>query len=84
MLSVMQQVDPTRSPLHEESDQGGVSLGRVTISAGQNQVVRTVVSRLTPAGPHVVEGDGFFARLSAAIRAHGTVLGEEPISVRLH
>jgi hypothetical protein len=84
MLSVVQQEDPTRSPLHEESDQRGVSLGRVTDSASQNQVVRTVVSRLTPAGPHVVEGNDLIARLGAAIRAYGTVLGEEPISVRLH
>jgi hypothetical protein len=84
MLSVVQQEDPTRSPLHEERNQGGVSLGRVTVSAGQNQVVRTVVGRLTPARPHMVESDGFIARLGAAIRAHGTMLSEQPITMRLH
>jgi hypothetical protein len=76
MLSVVQQEDPTRSPLHQESDQRGVGLGRVAVSAGQNQVVGTVIGRLTPARPDMVEGDGFVARLGAAIRAHRTMLGE--------
>jgi hypothetical protein len=84
MLSIVQEEDPPRAPLHQERDQRSVCLGRVTIAAGEDQIVCPIICGLTPAGPHVVEGDRFFGCIRAAIRADGAVLGEQPIAMRLH
>jgi hypothetical protein len=81
MVSVVQEEHPPRAPLHQERDQRGVRLGRVTATAGENQIVRPVVGRLTPSGTHVVQGDRVISGLGAAIRANGTMLGEQPIAM---
>ena len=84
VLSVVEEKHPARPALHEKRDQRRVGLGRVAIPAGENQVVRPVVGRLASAGTYVVQGDHVFMGLVAAIRAHGTMLGEQPIAMRLH
>jgi hypothetical protein len=84
MLSVMQEENPPRAALHEKRHQRSVSLRSVAVLAGKNQVVRTVVSRLAPAGSHVIESDRVFRCFRSAIRANGAVLCKEPIAVRLH
>ncbi len=80
----MKQIHPARAPLHKEGDQRGVGLGRVAVTASEHQVVRTIICRLTPAGPDVVQGNGVFAGFVAAICANRPVLGQQPIAVRLH
>ena len=84
MLSVMQEEDSSCSALHEKGHQRSVGLRAIAVFARQDQVVRTVVSRLAPAGTHVIERNGLFGRFSSAIRANRTVLCKEPIAVRLH
>ncbi len=84
MLSIMQEENPPCAALHEKRHQRSVGLRRVAVLAGQYQVVRTVVSRLTPAGPHMIESDRVFRCFRSAIRANGAVLSKEPIAVRLH
>ena len=84
MLPVMQEENPPCAALHEKRHQRSVSLRSVAVLAGKNQVVGTVVSRLTPAGTHVIESDRVFQCFRSAIRANGAVLCKEPIAVRLH
>ena len=84
MLSVMQEEDAPCAALHEKRHQRSVGLRSVAVLAGQNQVVGTVVSRLTSSGPHVIERDRVFRCFRSAIRANGAVLCKEPIAVRLH
>src|SRR5215207_404683 len=84
MLAVVEQEDPPAPPLHQEGDQRSVGLGGVAVSAGEDQVVRPVVGRLASAGTDVVQGDHVFMGLAAAIGTHGTMLGEQPIAMRLH
>src|SRR3954452_5943589 len=84
VFSIMKQKHPARAPLHKEGDQRSVSLGRVAVPASEHQVVRTIVCRLTPAGPDVVQGYGVFAGFGAAICANRPVLSQQPIAVRLH
>jgi hypothetical protein len=83
VLPVVQEVDPSRAALHEERHEWRVGLGRVAVLARQDQVVRTIVSRLSPAGPHVIEGYGVIRGFSPAISANRAVLCKEPIAVRL-
>jgi hypothetical protein len=73
VLSIVQEEDPPRAPLHQERDQRRICLGCVTIPARKHQVIGPVVGRLTPSGPNVVERDGLVARLRPAVRADGAV-----------
>ena len=84
MLSVMQEKYPPRAPLHEKRHQRGVGLCRIAVPTCQHQVVWTIVGRLAPAGPDVIEGDGGFRGVGATIGTDRTVLSEKPIAVRLH
>jgi hypothetical protein len=84
VLPIVEKIDPAGPPLHEKGDQRGVRLGRVAITAGENQVIRPVIGRLPPAGADMIQGDHVFGGLGAAIRANGAVLSEQPITVRLH
>ena len=76
MLSVVQEEYPPRATLHEKSYQRGVGLGRIAVPACKDQVVGTVVSRLAPAGPNMVERHDLIACFGAAVRANGPVKGE--------
>ena len=84
MLPVVQEEDPASPALHEKSDQRRVRLGRVAVPAGQDQVVRPVVRGLSATGTNVVQGDGLWSGLGAAIGAYRAMLIQEPIAVRLH
>jgi hypothetical protein len=81
MLSVVQEENPPRAPLHQVGDEWCIGLGRIAVPAGKNQVVRTVIGGLTPAGPDVIECDRLLPGLGAAICTHGAVLSEQPIAV---
>jgi hypothetical protein len=76
VLTIVAEEHPARASLHQKGDQWGIRLGRVAVSAGENQVVRPVVCGLTPARAHVVECDRFVTGLGAAIRADRAVLSE--------
>ena len=54
MLSVMQEENAPCAALHEKRHQRSVGLRSVAVLAGKNQVVGTVVSRLTPARAHMI------------------------------
>lgn len=84
VLSVVEKEHPPRPLLHEESDQRRVGLGRITIAAGQDQIVRPIVRGLPAAGPDVVQGDYVGRGLGPAVAAHRAVLAQEPLAVRLH
>ena len=84
VLPVVKQEYPPRALLHQERHQRRVRLGRVAVAAGEDQIVRAVVRRLSPAGTDMVQRDDLGWGLGAAIGAHRTVLGEKPITVRLH
>ena len=84
MLSVMQEENAPCAALHEKRHQRSVGLRSVAVLAGKNQVVGTVVSRLTPARAHMIQSDRVFRCFRSAIRANGAVLCKEPIAVRLH
>ena len=58
VFSVMQEEHPPSSSLHKERNQRSVGFGRIAVPAGEHQVVRPVIGRLTAAGPNVVERDG--------------------------
>jgi hypothetical protein len=57
MIAVVQEEDTPGAPLHEKGDQRSIGLRRVALPAGQNQIVRTVIRRLSTARPDMVEGD---------------------------
>jgi hypothetical protein len=84
VLSIVEQKDPARPPLHEKGDQRGIRLSRVTIAAGENQVVGPIIGRLPPPGADVIQRDRVLSGLGAAIGANRAVLSEQPITVRLH
>ena len=84
MFPVVKEEHSTRPLLHQERHQWCVGLGRVAVAAGEDEIVRTVVSRLTPAGPDMVQCDGVLRGLDTAIGAYGPVLDEEPVAVGLH
>ena len=84
MLSVVQEKHPAGASLHEKRDQGCIGLGRVTVPAGEDQIIRPVVRGLTATGAHVIQGDRLGGRLQAAIGADRPMLGQEPIAVGLH
>ena len=73
MLSVVQEEDPPRAPLHQERNQRRVRLGGVAVAACENQVVGTVVRGLAAPGPDMVQRDGLITGLGAAVCAHGAV-----------
>ncbi len=81
MLAVVKEEYASRALLHEERDEGSVRLGRVTIAAGEDQVVGAVVGVLTAARPDMVERNGLGRRLDAAIGADRAVFGEEPLTM---
>jgi hypothetical protein len=83
MLSVMQEVDPPGAALHQERDQRRVCLGRVAVPARQDQIVRTVVSRLAPTRANMVQGDEIRRSLTATVGAYRPMGGQEPFAVRL-
>src|SRR5262245_11087566 len=83
MLSIIEKEPPPRSLLHQKRDQRRIGLGRVTIAAGQNQVVGAVVRGLPAARPNMVQGDDVGRNLGPAINAYRAVLAHEPIAMRL-
>ena len=84
MLPVVQEKYPARPALHEKSDQRRVGLGRVAVPAGENQIVRPIVRGLSAARTNVVQSNGLWRGLGAAIGAYRAMLVQEPIAVRLH
>ena len=84
VFSVVQKEDSPGASLHEERHQWSVRLCSIAVLAREHEVVRTVVGRLAPAGPYVIERDRLIRRFGSAIRANGAVLCKEPIAVRLH
>src|ERR1041384_5889258 len=84
MLPIMKEEHSPGAPLHQKRHQGGVGLRRITVEAGEDQVVGPVIGRLPAPGADVVQGDGVFAGLGPAILANWAVLGEQPFTMRLH
>ena len=70
MISVVEEEDSAGALLHEKGDQRSVGLRRVALPAGQDQIVRTVVRRLSTAGPDMVERDDLWRGFIAAISAY--------------
>lgn len=70
MLSVVQEENAAGAFLHQKGDQRGIGLRRVALSAGQDQIVRTVIRRLSTAGPDMVECDDLWRGFTAAISAN--------------
>lgn len=81
MVAVVEQEDTASALRHQEGEQRGVGLGRVAGTAGQHQVVRTVVGRLATTGPDVVERDGFRWNAGTAVRADRAVMREQPFAM---
>ena len=73
MLPIMEEKDSARAALHQERHQRRVGLGCVAVPAGQDQVVRTVICRLSPPGTDMVERNGFLAGLRTAVCADGAM-----------
>ena len=72
------------APLHQKRHQGGVGLGRITVAAGEDQVVGPVVGCLASAGVNVVEGSSVFRDFTAAIGTDRSVLLDQPLTVVIH
>ena len=73
MLPIMEQKDSPGPALHQERDQRRIRLSRVAVPTGQDQIVRPVISRLSPPGTDMVEGDHVLAGLLAAVCADGAM-----------
>ena len=83
VIPIVQDVDPSGAPLQQEREQRGVRLGRVAGDAGQDQVIRPVIGRLSPAGPHMVQGDGVGRCQPPAIGTDRPMPVEKPLTVGL-
>ena len=81
MVAVVQEVDAAGSLLEQKGQEGRIGLGRVAWDAGQDQVVRPVIGRLSPPGPHVVEGDPLGPGLEPAVGADRAMLFQQPFTM---
>jgi hypothetical protein len=81
VFSIVEEKDPARAPLHQERNQRRISLGSITVLTGEDQVIRPVVSRLAPAGPHMVQGYSVAAGFGAAVCTNRPVKAKQPITM---
>lgn len=78
VASVPQQRRRTASSRKQERDRCHVALRRVALRARQHEVVTPVIGRLATAWRHVIECHHRRRERSLAIRAHRTMLGQQP------
>ena len=81
VLSIVEEEHPPRPLLHQKRDQRGVSLGRIAVAAGQDQVVRAVVRGLPATRPDMVQRDAIALGLYAAIGADRAMLFQQPFTM---
>ena len=70
MITVVQEENAPGAFLHQKGYQRGIGLRRVALPAGQDQIVRTIVRRLSTAWPDMVERDDLWRGFIAAISAY--------------
>src|SRR5690606_33039589 len=84
MLAVVQQEHATGAALRDESDERGVRLGGSGGLAGDDQVVRPVIGRLTLAGIDMVQRGTVLGNLDSTVGADGAILVNQPAAMGIH
>jgi hypothetical protein len=78
MRAVPEKVRGSAAPGEQKSDRREISFGGVADFASQNEIVAPIIGRLAASGSDMIERHRRFGESLAAVRAHGSVLLEEP------
>jgi hypothetical protein len=76
--AIANQIHRSAARCEQEGEWCHVALGRVAAGTGKDEVVATVVSRLSAARSHMVERHDGGGEANTAIRADRTMLSEQP------